>query len=37
MIEDRVGVEVSSYRYPLSHFTDPIRNAVINAGYKQAR
>jgi peptidoglycan/xylan/chitin deacetylase (PgdA/CDA1 family) len=36
-IEDRVGVEVSSYCYPLSHVTDPIKKAVINAGYKQAR
>jgi len=36
-IEDRLGVEVSSYCYPFSHFTDRIKNAVINAGYKQAR
>jgi Polysaccharide deacetylase len=36
-IEDRLGVEVSSYCYPFCHFTDPIKDAVINAGYKQAR
>jgi len=36
-IEDRMGIEISSYSYPFSHFTDPIRKAVIDAGYKQAR
>ena len=36
-IEDRTGVEVSSYCYPFCHFTDPIKMAVSNAGYKQAR
>ena len=36
-IEDRLQAEVSSYCYPFSHFTEPIRNAVIEAGYKQAR
>jgi peptidoglycan/xylan/chitin deacetylase (PgdA/CDA1 family) len=36
-IQDRVGVEISSYCYPFCHFTDPIKMAVINAGYKQAR
>jgi len=36
-IEDRVGAEISSYCYPLSHFTYPIKEAVIHAGYKQAR
>jgi peptidoglycan/xylan/chitin deacetylase (PgdA/CDA1 family) len=36
-IEDRVEVEVPSYCYPFSYFTDPIKNAVVNAGYKQAR
>jgi len=36
-IEDRVGVEISSYCYPFCYFTDPIKTAVINAGYKQAR
>jgi glucosyl-dolichyl phosphate glucuronosyltransferase len=36
-IEDRVGVEISSYCYPLSHYTDPIMTAVVDAGFKQAR
>ena len=36
-IEDRLGVEVQSYCYPFSHVTAPIKKAVINAGYKQAR
>jgi len=36
-IEDRLGVEISSYCYPFLHCNDPIKNAVINAGYKQAR
>jgi peptidoglycan/xylan/chitin deacetylase (PgdA/CDA1 family) len=36
-IEDRLGVEVSSYSYPFAHFTDPIKTAVANAGYRQAR
>ncbi len=36
-IEDRVGVEVSSYCYPFSYFTEPIKKAVVDAGYKQAR
>jgi peptidoglycan/xylan/chitin deacetylase (PgdA/CDA1 family) len=36
-IEDRVGVEVSSYCYPFCYFTDPIKMAAVNAGYKQAR
>lgn len=36
-IEDRLGVEVQSYCYPFSHITAPIKKAVINAGYKQAR
>jgi glucosyl-dolichyl phosphate glucuronosyltransferase len=36
-IEDRVGTEISSYCYPFCHFTEPIKKAVINAGYKQAR
>lgn len=36
-IEDRLGVEIPSYCYPFYHVTEPIRNAVINAGYKQAR
>lgn len=36
-IEDRLEVEVQSYCYPYHHITDPIKKAVINAGYKQAR
>jgi peptidoglycan/xylan/chitin deacetylase (PgdA/CDA1 family) len=36
-IQERLEVEISSYCYPFSHFTDPIREAVINGGYKQAR
>jgi peptidoglycan/xylan/chitin deacetylase (PgdA/CDA1 family) len=36
-IEDRLGVEIPSYCYPFYHVTEPIKNAVINAGYKQAR
>jgi peptidoglycan/xylan/chitin deacetylase (PgdA/CDA1 family) len=36
-IEDRLGVEISSYCYPFCHCNDPIKEAVINAGYKQAR
>jgi glycosyltransferase involved in cell wall biosynthesis/peptidoglycan/xylan/chitin deacetylase (PgdA/CDA1 family) len=36
-IEDRVGVEISSYCYPLSHFTYHIKRSVIDAAYKQAR
>ncbi len=36
-IEDRLGVEILSYCYPFYHLTEPIKNAVINAGYKQAR
>jgi len=36
-IESRLGVEISSYCYPFCHCTDPIKDAVIHAGYKQAR
>jgi peptidoglycan/xylan/chitin deacetylase (PgdA/CDA1 family) len=36
-IEDRLNAEVSSYCYPFCHYTEPIRNAVVNAGYQQAR
>lgn len=36
-IEDRLGVDVPSYCYPFYYITQPIRNAVISAGYKQAR
>ncbi len=36
-IQDRLGIEVSSYCYPFCHFTEEIRNAVVRAGYQQAR
>jgi hypothetical protein len=36
-IEARLDVEVPSYCYPGHHITPPIREAVIKAGYKQAR
>jgi peptidoglycan/xylan/chitin deacetylase (PgdA/CDA1 family) len=36
-IEDRLGEEVLSYCYPFYHLTQSIRNAVIGAGYRQAR
>jgi peptidoglycan/xylan/chitin deacetylase (PgdA/CDA1 family) len=36
-IEDRLGIEISSYCYPFCHITPPIKSAVIEAGYKQAR
>lgn len=36
-IEDRLAVDIPSYCYPFYRITDPIKNAVINAGYKQAR
>jgi peptidoglycan/xylan/chitin deacetylase (PgdA/CDA1 family) len=36
-IQDRLGVEIPSYCYPFCYFTEPIKNAVISAGYKQAR
>ncbi len=36
-IEDRLGVEIPSYCYPFYRITEPIKNAVISAGYKQAR
>jgi peptidoglycan/xylan/chitin deacetylase (PgdA/CDA1 family) len=36
-VEDRLGIEVLSYCYPFYYMTQPIRNAVISAGYKQAR
>jgi peptidoglycan/xylan/chitin deacetylase (PgdA/CDA1 family) len=35
-IEDRLGAEIPSYCYPFYRITEPIKNAVINAGYKQA-
>jgi len=37
LIEDWLGVDVLSYCYPFCHITEPIKNAVITAGYKQAR
>lgn len=36
-IEDRLEAEVPSYCYPFYYVTPPIKNAVIGAGYKQAR
>jgi peptidoglycan/xylan/chitin deacetylase (PgdA/CDA1 family) len=36
-IEDRLGGEIPSYCYPFYHVTEPIKTAVIHAGYKQAR
>jgi peptidoglycan/xylan/chitin deacetylase (PgdA/CDA1 family) len=36
-IEIRLGLDVPSYCYPFCRVTEPIKNAVINAGYKQAR
>lgn len=36
-IEVRLDVEVPSYCYPGHYITEPIKNAVINTGYKQAR
>jgi len=36
-IEDRLEVEIPSYAYPFYRSSMPIRNAVINAGYQQAR
>jgi peptidoglycan/xylan/chitin deacetylase (PgdA/CDA1 family) len=36
-IEERLEVEVSSYCYPFCRFTEPIKQAVVTAGYKQAR
>jgi hypothetical protein len=36
-IQDRLGAEVTSYGYPFCHFTQEIREAVIHAGYQQAR
>jgi peptidoglycan/xylan/chitin deacetylase (PgdA/CDA1 family) len=31
------GLEIPSFAYPFYNISQPIRNAVINAGYKQAR
>ena len=36
-IEGRLGVEIPSYCYPFYHVTKSIKDAVIGAGYKQAR
>ncbi len=36
-IESRLGVEIPSYCYPFYRMTKPIKDAVIGAGYKQAR
>jgi peptidoglycan/xylan/chitin deacetylase (PgdA/CDA1 family) len=36
-IEAWLGEEIPSYCYPFCHVTEPIKNAVINAEYKQAR
>jgi peptidoglycan/xylan/chitin deacetylase (PgdA/CDA1 family) len=36
-IETRLGEKIPSYCYPFYHVTEPIKNAVMNAGYKQAR
>lgn len=36
-IESRLGVEIPSYCYPFYYVTKPIKDAVIDAGYRQAR
>jgi hypothetical protein len=36
-IEDRLDIEVPSYCYPFCRVTQPIKDAVINGGYRQAR
>jgi peptidoglycan/xylan/chitin deacetylase (PgdA/CDA1 family) len=36
-IESRLGTEIPSYCYPFYYITEPIKDAVINAGYRQAR
>lgn len=36
-IETRLAAETASYCYPFYHVTPPIKQAVIEAGYKQAR
>lgn len=36
-IENRLAVEIPSYCYPFYRVTKPIKDAVISAGYKQAR
>jgi peptidoglycan/xylan/chitin deacetylase (PgdA/CDA1 family) len=36
-IESRLGVEIPSYCYPFYYVTKAIKDAVVSAGYKQAR
>ena len=36
-VESRLGEETSSYCYPFYHVTEPIKRAVIEAKYQQAR
>ena len=36
-IESRLGSETPSYCYPFYHVTQPIKHAVIDAGFQQAR
>lgn len=36
-IENRLDVEIPSYAYPFYRVTKPIKDAVVNAGYRQAR
>lgn len=36
-IETRLDTRVTSYCYPFCHVTLPIKNAVVNAAYRQAR
>jgi len=36
-IESRLEIDVPSYCYPFFHINPPIKSAVINAGYRQAR
>jgi peptidoglycan/xylan/chitin deacetylase (PgdA/CDA1 family) len=36
-IEERLDVEIPSYCYPFYIVTEPIKSAVMSAGYKQAR
>lgn len=37
LIEARLEVGIQSYAYPFYYITGPIKNSVVNAGYKQAR
>jgi peptidoglycan/xylan/chitin deacetylase (PgdA/CDA1 family) len=36
-IEDRLAAEIPSYCYPFYYVTQPIRDAVVRAGFRQAR